>query len=377
MKARNWIIGWLIIVLTSLFLIAIVVIDIDPYFHYHKPKLDKYFYSLDNQRSQNDGIIKHFDYDALIIGTSMTENFKTSEMNNIFNVKSIKVPFFGATYKEINDNLYTALDYNPNIKKVIRGLDYSKFIEDKNYIRRDLGKYPTYLYDNKYYNDVNYLFNKDVIFNRVYKMHSERKDIEFKPGITSFDDYSNWQNDFGFGRKNVLPNGILTSENSDSIHLSEKDKKVLYENIIQNVTSIADKYPDVDFYYFFTPYSAVYWSNLNNEGKILEQIEAEKYTIELILEHSNIHLFSFNNCVELTTDLNNYKDSLHYAEWINSLILQWIYDGRYKINKSNYLDYLNKEFIFYSNFDYSKLDNQIDYEDDYKASEIIKSKYVE
>ena len=377
MKAINWIIGWLIIVLTSLFLIAIVVIDIDPYFHYHKPKLDKYFYSLDNQRSQNDGIIKHFDYDALIIGTSMTENFKTSEMNNIFNVKSIKVPFFGATYKEINDNLYTALDHNPNIKKVIRGLDYNKFIEDKNYIRRDLGKYPTYLYDNKYYNDVNYLFNKDVIFNRVYKMQSERKDIEFKPGITSFDDYSNWQNDFGFGRKNVLPNGILTSENSDSIHLSEKDKKVLYENIIQNVTSIADKYPDVDFYYFFTPYSAVYWSNLNNEGKILEQIEAEKYTIELILEHSNIHLFSFNNCVELTTDLNNYKDSLHYAEWINSLILQWIYDGRYKINKSNYLDYLNKEFIFYSNFDYSKLNNQIDYEDDYKASEIIKSKYVE
>ena len=71
---------------------------VDPYFHYHAP-LSFLEYPLNNQRYQNDGIVRNFDYDAIITGTSMTENFKTTEFDNLFNVNSIKVPFSGATYK--------------------------------------------------------------------------------------------------------------------------------------------------------------------------------------------------------------------------------------------------------------------------------------
>lgn len=52
------------------------VIMVDPFFHYHKPDTATYFYSLDNERSQNDGIIKNFKYDAVITGTSLVENFR-------------------------------------------------------------------------------------------------------------------------------------------------------------------------------------------------------------------------------------------------------------------------------------------------------------
>ena len=64
-------------------IIAACNIIIDPFFHYHKP-LSGLFYVLDNQRYQNNGIVRHFDYNAIITGSSMTENFKTSEFNNIF-----------------------------------------------------------------------------------------------------------------------------------------------------------------------------------------------------------------------------------------------------------------------------------------------------
>lgn len=62
MKTKEWIIGWLVIVIIVLTIIGSFVYKIDPYFHYHKPDTDDYFYSLDNERSQNDGISKHFDY---------------------------------------------------------------------------------------------------------------------------------------------------------------------------------------------------------------------------------------------------------------------------------------------------------------------------
>ena len=375
MKSKNWIIGWGVIVSIFLSIIGILVIKIDPYFHYHKPDLNKYYYSLDNQRSQNNGVIKNFDYDALITGSSMTENFKTSEMDHIFAVKSIKVPFSVGTYKEINDNLVFALENNPKLKTIVRSLDYSKIFDDKDLMRTDLGEYPTYLYDSNPVNDVRYLFNKDVVFGRIYPMISNKSETNFKPGITSFDDYASWQKNYTFGKNSVIPNGIKSIEKSKPVHLTNEEKQTINENIAQNVTSLAAKYPDVNFYYFFPPYSAVFWNDLNNDGTIYKQIEAESYAIELILKYPNIHLYSFNMLTDITTDLNNYKDSTHYGQWINSLMLRYMKNNKRLLTKENYRSYLDEEFKFYTSFDYSSLNDQIDYEDDLYKADIVDKNY--
>lgn len=49
-------------------------------YHYHAP-LEDFAYLLDrnNERYQNYGILSHFSYDTIITGTSLTENFKSSE----------------------------------------------------------------------------------------------------------------------------------------------------------------------------------------------------------------------------------------------------------------------------------------------------------
>ena len=114
-SSKQWVVVFVTFFIIILLGIASITIIIDPYFHYHKP-LSGLQYPISNQRYQNDGILKHFEYDAIIIGTSMTENFKASEFDKIFGVNSIKVPFSGASYKEINDNLKTAIKYNSDIK---------------------------------------------------------------------------------------------------------------------------------------------------------------------------------------------------------------------------------------------------------------------
>ena len=124
---------------------ASLTVYVDPYFHYHKPN-DKLNYVICNERYQNDGIMRHFDYTAMITGTSMTENFKTSEFDNLFQVSSIKVPFFGASYREVNDNVERAIKYNPQLKIVLRGIDCSMFFtsaEWMSYYENDLPKYLT------------------------------------------------------------------------------------------------------------------------------------------------------------------------------------------------------------------------------------------
>lgn len=371
MKPKYWLTGWFL--LTGVILSSIVgaVYKVDPYFHYHKPDKQKYFYSLDNQRSQNDGISKHFDYDALITGTSMTENFKTTEFDEIFGVNSIKVPYSGGSFKEINDNLIIAFKNNPELKTVVRCLDYDRLLDDKDRMRTDLGKYPTYLYDGNPFNDVFYLFNKDVIFGRVYKMVIDTTTDGFEPGITSFDVYSRWQDDYTFGVKTVLPNGVDYKPLNKVVHLTDEERKKIYENITQNVTSLTDEHPEATFYYFFSPYSAAWWIPYMNDGTAYKWFEAEQYAIELILDHKNIKLFSFNTRTDITTDLNNYKDPPHYGEWINSFMLRAMHDGKYILTEDNYKDYLEKEKKFYTTFDYNSLARQEDYECDFYAAALM------
>ena len=108
LSGKKWTAAFIAVLLALLMGMGAVTAVIDPYFHYHKP-LERYQYVIENQRYQNNGIVKHFDYDAVITGTSMSENFKTSEMNEIFGVNAVKVPFSGSSYREINDNLVVVI----------------------------------------------------------------------------------------------------------------------------------------------------------------------------------------------------------------------------------------------------------------------------
>ena len=368
MKAKSWILAWGLLVLSTFSVLGFWVYKIDPYFHYHKPLIKDYFYQLNNQRSQNNGISRNFEYDALITGTSMTENFRTTEADKLFGRNFIKVSYSGGSYKEINDNIIVALENNDNVKTIIRSLDMNYFFDTSDRMRDNLGKYPTYLYDDNLFNDVEYLLNRDVI-KRIFKMMNAKKK-GFKPGITSFDEYSRWQDRFKFGIKTVSPKG-LKDKDTTQVHLTADDKEIIQKNIELNIIKVAKEHPEVDFYCFYPPYSVVQWNKWKTQGTLYKVLEAEAYITELIVPHKNIFLFSFNNRTDITTDLNNYKDGTHYATWISSLILKWMYEGKYRLTEKNYKVILKKEYNFYTQFDYTSVNGQKDYEADFYAAALL------
>ena len=367
MKVNNWLIGWALTVLTVLGVLGFLVYRVDPFLHFHKPDITRYYYTLNNQRSQNDGIIRHFDYDAMIIGSSMTENFRTSEAEQLFQRHFIKTVFSAGSYKEINDNIEKALDTHPECRMIIRCLDSERFFDNWDDMRTDLGEFPTYLYDDNPFNDVKYLLNRDVLFGRVFPMIAARREAGFQPGITSFDDYSSTRGK-STGVHTVCRYGIASNWMEEQQHLTEEDRERIRENIKRNVTDTADAHPDVVFYYFFPPYSADIWNDWGNQGTVYQRLEAEAYVAELILPHENIRLFSFNNRTDITTDLNHYSDSWHYADWINSMILRWIHDGTGWLTGENVQDYLKQEYEFYTTFDYESMNGQEDYAVDTDAA---------
>lgn len=342
MSAKKFSFISIITVMLCLVLHAIPVVIVDPYFHYHMP-LEGYEYPMDNQRYQNDGMLKNFEYDALIVGTSMVELFNTEEFNELFDANSILTYFLGGSYKEINNNVMTALEYNAGLKIILRGLDLSMLDKDKDYMKYELSYYPEYLYDKNIFNDIEYVWNKEVFdlsMEILKTQQSENTTEEFVSRCS---------------KENVLNSFTRVPISEKKVEFTEEDMNRVLSNVTQNVTDTIMQYPDVTFYLFLTPYNICYWDEMNRLGKLDYMLEAERVAMEEILRYENIRLFSFADNFELICDLDKYADQGHYSIDTYSDILRWINNGEYEITKENYEQHLKLRKEFYKQYDYEAI----------------------
>ncbi len=361
MSSKKWLAIFFSIVITVAIIAAILVIIIDPCFHYHAP-LSFIKYNLNNEeRYLNNGIIKHYDYDydAIITGTSHTENFKVSEFNNLFNCNSIKVPLAGAEFKELAEQTSIAIKYNKNIKYILYGITYSDILNDKDAVK--YSEYPTYLYDENIFNDYKYIFSgqaiklaiRDITFTLLRSEKLINKLIS--SAATNFDEYVNWSNKNVFSKEAVLKQYKRVLAKSEITELSEEEINRVKENIEENIINVINLNKDIQYYMFLAPHSIVWWDSISQNGDILKYLEAEEIWINYLLECENVKLYSFFNNYELTCNLDNYRDFTHYSGDINSQILEWIKNDEYLITKENVNEYLEKERNFYLNYNYNQI----------------------
>ena len=88
MTRKCWCLLTLVLLLLSLGGCMAAVIVIDPFEIYHKA--EHFIAPIDNgtQIYSNAGIAKSYEYDSVIIGTSMTENFTPSQLDRLLAVRS-------------------------------------------------------------------------------------------------------------------------------------------------------------------------------------------------------------------------------------------------------------------------------------------------
>lgn len=327
-----------------LMLIAVTTWIVDPFFQYHKPFIDIEFI---NEIYQNAGIAKNFDYNTIITGSSMTENFKISWFENENqNEKVIKVPYSGG-YSENYDKLFKIAFETHEIKKVYFGLDnFYVFIPEADETRTD---FPEYLYDKNILNDIQYLLNKDVLLENTIpniKNYFQHKTIDEDLAY-------NWNANFIFGKEEMLNEYIRPLKPQK---LPNDYYMTNYEGNLNNITKYIEQYPNTEFTIFFPPYSIIDWDI--QQGNLEARITVIKRAIEDLLKYENVQLFYFQNVEEIITNLDNYKDYSHYNEDINYYMFECMCKtGKHKINKENYLDEIKKMYNIVINYDYEAIFN--------------------
>ena len=81
MKRKTWALLSLALLLGTIGAICLTVIVIDPFQVYHLAT--RYMPPIDNttQVYANAGIARSYDYDSAVVGTSVTENFRPTQMD--------------------------------------------------------------------------------------------------------------------------------------------------------------------------------------------------------------------------------------------------------------------------------------------------------
>jgi len=254
-----------------------------------------------------------------------------------------------STLKETGNHLVRALDANPGIRCILRGIDGWSLFDDKDHMRTD-AVYPDYLYDDNLINDVEYVFNKDILFN--YTLETVKHTLKGLP-TTDFDTYSSWDTS-ETGRDRLL-SVYQRPDASPAAALCAEDLEDMKENIEQNILSSVRAHPDVQFYLFFSPYSIYYMDEQNQRGILRQQFECFLAATEMLLEYENVHLFCFFDDYSLITGPDNYTDVTHYTAQVNSLLLQRIAAGEYQLTKENYVRRWKEITDFYTAYDFESL----------------------
>ncbi len=344
----------LVIIATSFFGI---IWYYDPLKIFHKPYKYKDYLQW-NMRQQAAGIINNWDFDSVILGTSMLENTSSKEARNILGGKFVNISLSGSDFWEREIVMKYALN-KKGISKIIYSLDDYALIDS----RKGHSSYPflsfNYLYDDNLVNDFNaYLNDKYLkcIFNFKNKKHcmghkvtTDRPNAWYGSNTHAkrFGGLDKWfkakNNSQIKGAFSAIVSTTKKIEKGEIVTDTEMDKKIATSKQYLNETIIdyAKKYPTTEFILIIPPYSRM--QNAIDAQYNKPRFERVKQSIRYLVDASsrikNIKVYGWGD-TNYPDDIAHYKDLGHYHYSFNSQMLKYIKDKKGLLTNQNINKYL-------------------------------------
>lgn len=349
MNSKKWIKIFLGLFLFNVSFLSAINYIVDPSQQYRVKTFYPISFDIKDQRYKNAGLSKNFEYDSLILGTSMTENFLINKVEKSLNFnKLIKLSISGGSAKEQSTTLRTAIDNNKNLKNVLWGLDTLSFIGNPNKLKYGPNSFPFYLYDNNKLNDYKYLISIDTLkksINILLKINNEDSNYDFN---TMYQ----WQHkeEKEFKIENVYKAWEKREAEFNKNSISEQKFNYLKKSFDVNFLLLIQNNPQINFTIFFPPYSILTFKTFEEQNLILDILEFKKYIYNSLLSYQNVKIYDFQTEKSITHNLNNYKDLSHYHQKVNYWMIEQIEKNKYLITKenfNNYLENLEKQILEY------------------------------
>jgi hypothetical protein len=365
MRARRLAFAFLIPVMLALLVFFGTLYAYDPLSIFHLP-WGREFTIAGNMRWQNAALIKHFDFDSIIIGNSHTENTSAREAGDLFGGAFMNLSMAGSSLYEQSFVLNRAFR-EKDIKTVFR-------LIHPNHDRARPGGYSAdnwaYLYDANPLNDFDVYLNAFYLgclrkwssapecvgtsFNRdMPTAWFEQSDYASRFG--GLDKWvlhhDNWQIS-GFMHK-TLP-ALASRPPVEQRPIASETAAAVRADINEFIVGLAREHPETRFICFFSPGSLLEKAVLAWDGRLEYYLFWVRETVMLSKDCGNIEIYGFDN-EAFTQDIANYKDLDHYSKDINSLILTSIHAGANRLTPETVDAYIERVRSRTLSFDMLKL----------------------
>lgn len=338
---KKWVVGLVLIVAGLLAIIGAVNFIVDPCQFYRKSILSSELFR--RQRYFNPGLARNYDYDTVIIGSSITGNILPLYVNSRLHLKTLKLTVNDATIKEQNLMANCAIQTG-KVKNVIWAIDCLSLYNDVNMVQDYFGPFPYYLYDTNPLNDYKYLLNTNTImFTRKFLGHY----LGFHKIVPQDIDLLQNYDSSIFGKAQVMkswrkacqkrgvaaPNSNPDNNTKDN---SNPDNNAR-DNFNKNILELINAHPDIKFYMYYPPYPILYFRyNYDTTPTIIDStISLKKYIFDNLKDCKNVTLYDFQDDRAITFNLDNYMDIIHYSQKVNEYIIDSISKNEKRVTADN------------------------------------------
>ena len=319
--AKNWILTFLCVLLVFVFLIGLTAYLVDPFYQF---RYGSNTYFNNTAKFPGPGLVKNFEYDTLILGSSMAQNFDMDLFRQELEVEPLHIGIGGMgidellAYLELSEQTGRCRNYYIGIEQymltesiVFRTADYL-FWDDPISVAKYLFSYEAWF---RY-------IPLDVVLSMCNLMPVDLPDKIRK--AADIDYLGNWETDYVFGEDAVIRNYL-----SNEYGVSSVENDGLYDRMTQWTDELFERLPGekTRYHFFFPPYSVLFWYDARNDGYLEEYLQIKQYFLDKAQMYG-IEVYDFQSA-DFVFDLENYKDITHYRGEINDWMVRCFAQGDY------------------------------------------------
>lgn len=218
-------------------------------------------------------LARHFEYDSVITGSSMTVNFDTALFAEKLGLNTLKLSYDGAYPKDI-DTILSLVQKSPNkVRAVFISIDILNYRAAPDVTAYEM---PSYLYNDTVLDDIPYLLNKEDIY--------------------------------------VVWKGHCISDLRGAVRLSPRPAGGCLRR--GDCRQFRDLYPAPHRKY--------------------AELAAEKQVVETLLAYPNVKVYYFQDDFSYITNFDNYCDYTHYRHEMNDYMTECFAQDTCRLTLQNY-----------------------------------------
>lgn len=315
-RAARFIVTTLILVLLLLGAVAALNYFVDPFQHYRLAPPEQARFPRVLQRYINPGLARNAEYDFVITGSSLMENYDLAEVAKICKVRPVNLATSAMAAYEQRKILELALRQRKP-KVVVMSLDFNSFAAPVDASLPEITEpLPLYLYNDNPFDDYAYLLAGPVAMRSLAILRG----VAVGRYSTNPDRAWSWDHEVNFSKARALQ-GIDPANINRNFHQGPRTIEHMRASFEANIVPLIERNPDTLFTLVFPPYSIVVWADFVQRGQLEVSLAFKRHAVQRLAVLPNVRMLDFQWDSAITHNLDLYTDIYHFSPVINRQIV--------------------------------------------------------